>query len=416
MDMVYYEKKEVNTLKKKNVMRVLALCLAATVFAGMAGCKKTTENTNVQQTESSQTGQDAEKETNKTAEEDHEDSVRLGSDNVGYFVLKNCNRNLYEYQSDGWTAEMTSNDNILKGSSIDSVWSNSGYEIEVKGDNTGIRRVIIANAGRSEYVAGLFENSGITDYKNILAEVLYQLETGTILDPAECEETELSGWKGMKKEEDGKVEAAFMKDFDGTYYFLYVLGKTDSFEEECGDILSSFTPSERKQTVGLFCTSGFGKNDMDSRKRFSDGSFGLIDAGKDVVTLYSVNLKEAGADMADENLTWITRGLQTNSGKFGDTKYSFGIYNKDKMYKSLTSAMEDWEKEIKELKSQSGKVTAEIYKSSTVTNIVAVYDDFPFLIQISTDAGESEKPALDFLKKIRFEKVQELENSRKDSV
>lgn len=61
------------------------------------------------------------------------------------------------------------------------------------------------------------------------------------------------------------------------------------------------------------------------------------------------------------------------------------------------------------IKSQSGKVTAEIYKSSTVTNIVAVYDDFPFLIQISTDAGESEKPALDFLKKIRFEKMQELE-------
>ncbi|MGN0415957.1 MAG: hypothetical protein ACI4FX_10780 [Agathobacter sp.] len=315
-------------MKKKNVMRVLALCLAATVFAGMAGCGKITDNTNVQQTESAQTGQDAEKEIGKTAEEDHEDNVRLGSDNVGYFVLKNCNRNLYKYQSDGWTAEMTANDNIFKGSSMDSVWSNSGYGIEVKGDNTGIRRVIIANAGNSDYVDDLFENSGITDYKNILAEVLYQLETGTILDPAECEETELSGWKGMKKEEDGKVEAAFMKDFDGTYYFLYVLGKTDSFDEECGDILSSFTPSERKQTVGLFCTSGFGKNDMDSRKRFSDGRFGLLDAEKDAVTLYSVNLEEAGADMADENLTWITHGLQTNAGTFGDTKYSFGIYNK----------------------------------------------------------------------------------------
>lgn len=397
--------KEDKKLKKKNVMRILALCLAATVLAGTAGCGRRIIANNAKigipsgETEVQEV----------QVPEDKESSVRFGTDNVGYLVVKNCNKNLYEYQSDGWTVEMTGNDNITKGSSTDTLWSNACYNIKVKGDDTGIRRILMTNVGKKNSVDSIFTNSGIIEYKHILAETIYQMKTGVIVDPEEYKETEVSEWKGMVKVEDGDTESVFMKDFNGTYYLLYISGSEDDFDSECESILSSFTPSGREQTAGLFGTSGFGKNDLNCYRRLSDGSFGVLDVEKDSASLYKVNLEEAGADTEDGMLTLASAGMQRIDGTFGNGTYAYGVYNKNIYYDMFTQGKSDWEKEVQEFTTKSGKVTAEIYRSDAVTECIAQYENVPFIVQTVATADESEKEAIDFLKTLVFEKVQDCE-------
>lgn len=392
-------------MRKKHVMRVLVLCLGATVLAGTAGCGRRiivgndakigipAGETEVQEVQ---------------MPEDKESSVRFGTDNTGYFVIENCNRNLYEYLDDGWTADMSGNDNITKGTSTDTVWFNPCYSIKVKGDDTGIRTVAVVNVGRSSCVDSLLKNSGITGYRNILAEVLYQAQTGNI-DQDECQEIEVSGWRGIAEEINDMKEAAFMKDFNGTYYLLDVYGEKETFDSECEKILNSFTPSGRKQTAGLFGTSGFGENDLNCYRRLSDGSFGVLDIEKESAVLYKVNLEEAGADTEEGELTLASAGMQRIDGTFGDGTYAYGVYNKNIYYGMFTQGKSDWKKEEKEFTTKAGNVTVEIYRSDAVTECIAQYEDVPFIVQTVATADESEKEAIDFLKTLVFEKVQTCE-------
>lgn len=392
-------------MRRDIASRILTMCLAASMLSGTAGCTKDTILTEANKTTQEKPTAGTTESTPDISPEEQQKSVRFGTDNTGYFIVQNCNRNLYEYQDDGWTANM-SGDNITRGLSSDTEWSNACYKVNIEGD-TAIDSVIVVNAGNSSYVDKLLENSGITDWKDVLTTIRYNSQVGGSIEPEDFTETEVSGWKGMETIRKNGKEAVFMKDFNGTYLFLDISGDGDTFDTEVAEILDSFTPSGREQTAGLFGTSGFGENELDFHRQFSDGRFGILDVEKNSAALYRVNLAEAGADMDDDKITWASYGLQKIDGTFGGSRFAYGVYNKNICYGQFTQNKDGWEKDVRKFDTKDGKITVEIYRSDAVTEFIAVYENSPFIVQAVAEAGESEKTALVFLKKIRLEKVQD---------
>ena len=336
-------------------------------------------------------------------------SVRFGTDNLGYIVINNCNSNTYRKIEDGYTADVTKCENVTNYDSTDSVWANSGIHIKVNGKGNNLTNVRLVNVGNCELVDHYFSVSGTVERSHVISETVNLINDGVYLDVEKCNTITLADWNGIVTDNENEKEAAFLKEFNDTYYLLYFSGNSSTFDKDCSEVLESFTPPSRKQTVGILATSGFGDNNLDYYKRLPNGQFGILDTEKDSNTLYSMNLKEAGIDTSDDCLTPLRRSIQTTAGYLKNNDYSFVVLNKNKYLNALREEHEDSKVKTEEVKTPSGKASVTTYETAFKRYCLVVYDDIPFIIRFEYQVVMSTEPILDFVENLRFEKIIECE-------
>lgn len=387
---------------KRNVIFLTALILLISVFTGCTSVEGGCTPSYGIETQQSVNTEEAVTESTQPV---NDNCILFGTDNIGYVLIDGCDKDRYKLLKDNLTVDIVNDKNVALCSSSDTICTNSCYKLKVAGNGTGLNTIILSNLGSSVYVDKLFANSNLTDTSSILSETMCLTQSGINPDPTYYTEFPISDWDGIISSKDNESNAVFRKEFNGTYYVLYFSGKADSFEIDCKKILRSFSPAHRKQTIGLLCTSGLKKNDLDSRRRFSDDTFGIIDTHGSSVDLYKVDLKEAGADTSDKTLTLISNGAQKIDGNLKNELYSFGIYSKTKTYDTFEQELVTWDKEVKEMSSKSGKAIVEIYKSDSIINLITTYVDCPFVVNVVAPIDEGPDDALDFIKNLQFDKI-----------